>query len=222
MARHQTISVGRRGLRRRELIWWITATAALAVAVIALVGPQTAPRNETVVVSGLRPTSVVVPRDLPLHTSRSRPAVLSIASIDVRTRLGVVGLQADHQVMVPPSTAYASWFNLGPTPGQVGSAVILGHVDSYVGPGVFFELRYLKVGARVNVTLANGVVARFAVTGVVEYPKGKFPDSTVYGSRGFSTLQLVTCGGVFNHQTGHYESNIVVFTRLVQVSPPIR
>ena len=222
MARPRTISVSPRGLRRREVIWWITATAALAVAVIALVGPWAAPRNETVVVSGLRPTSVVVSRHLPLHTWRSRPAVLSIASIDVRTQLGVVGLQADHQVMVPPSTAYASWFDLGPTPGQVGSAVILGHVDSYIGPGVFFNLRNLKVGARVDVTLADGVVARFAVTGVVEYPKSGFPDATVYGSHGVSTLQLVTCGGVFDHQTGHYESNFVVYTRLVQVSPPTR
>ena len=168
--------------------------------------------------SGEQPRSLPASRRTPLQTNRSRPEVLIISAIALRTRLGEVGLQADHQVMVPASTATASWYDLGPTPGQVGSAVILGHVDSYTGPGVFFRLRSLAVGTPLSVTLANGTFVRFAVTAVVQYSKRDFPDRLVYGSRGVSSLNLVTCGGVFDHQTGHYESNVVVFTHLVAVT----
>ena len=109
------------------------------------------------------------------------------------------------------------WFRLGPAPGQVGSAVILGHVDSYLGPGVFFQLRTLAAGDQVDVDLADGVTAQFTVDSVAMYSKPQFPAQRVYGSHGSSALQLVTCGGVFDHQTGSYLSNIVVYTSLSAV-----
>ena len=77
---------------------------------------------------------------------------------------------------------------------------------------MFFRLVSLHIGNRVAVTLANGLVVHFAVIGVRMYSKSKFPDRLVYGSRPFSALQLVTCGGAFDHATGHYLSNIVVYT----------
>lgn len=209
--------MGRRTSRRREVIWWTAATAALAVAAVSLLDVMPSHGGPIQDVSGTAPSSLPRAKRVPILVGRSRPVLLRIASINVKTRLGEVGLQPDHQVMVPTSTAIASWFKLGPSPGQVGSAVILGHVDSYIGPGVFFQLRALRVGAQVDVTLANGTLTKFVVTGVVQYSKSAFPDRLVYGSRGVSALQLVTCGGVFDHRTGHYESNIVVFTRLVKV-----
>lgn len=200
------------------MIWWAAATAAVAVAAVSLIALWPASHRGQVDTVATRPPSLVVAKKAPVLVARSRPEILSIASINLRTRLGEVGLQANHHVAVPASTATASWFNRGPTPGQVGSAVILGHVDSYKGPGVFFRLRSLRVGASVDVTLASGVSARFTVTRVVQYAKKDFPDQLVYGPHGVSALHLVTCGGVFNHQTGHYESNIVVFTTLVGVA----
>jgi sortase (surface protein transpeptidase) len=101
----------------------------------------------------------------------------------------------------------------------VGSAVILGHVDSYQGPAVFFNLRSLTAGDPVDVTLADGVVAHFVVTSVAMYPKDQFPAQQVYGSHGNSQLQLVTCGGTFDSQTGHYLSNIVAYSSFVTTTP---
>jgi sortase (surface protein transpeptidase) len=120
--------------------------------------------------------------------------------------------------MVPTSTTTVGWYVNGAAPGQIGSAVILGHVDSYTGPGVFFELKTLVAGDRINVVLADGAVTTFAVTKVVEYSKTSFPDQLVYGSHGIRSLQLVTCGGTFDHATGHYESNVVVYSQLVSTS----
>ena len=150
--------------------------------------------------------------------ARSLPVRLVIPSIDVSSTVGTLGLQPDHQVEVPTSTQTVGWYRYGPTPGQVGSSVILGHVDSYAGPGVFFRLRELTTGSSIQVHLANGSVASFTVTRVVQYSKSSFPDLLVYGPHGTRALNLVTCGGVFNHATGHYESNIVVFSTLSSVS----
>jgi sortase (surface protein transpeptidase) len=97
----------------------------------------------------------------------------------------------------------------------LGSAVILGHVDSVNGPAVFDRLVDLKVGDRVTVKLADGKTVHFKVIGLREYSKKNFPEKLVYGSRPYSALQLVTCGGLFDSQTHHYLSNIVVFTKLV-------
>jgi hypothetical protein len=138
-------------------------------------------------------------------------------SFGVNTVVGTLGLQADDQLMVPTSPHVVDWYVDGPTPGHVGSSVILGHVDSFKGPGTFFYLKKLKTGNAITVVLADGTAERFVVTRVVEYAKTSFPDRLVFGSQGTRSLNLVTCGGVFDHDTGHYESNVVVFSHLVSV-----
>jgi hypothetical protein len=160
------------------------------------------------------PPSVAV-----LATARSVPTTLRVPAIGLSVSLSSLGLNFDGSVQVPSNTSQPGWFRLGPTPGQVGSAVILGHVDSYAGPGVFFQLRTLAAGDQVYVTLTDGDTAQFAVNSVAMYSKQQFPAQRVYGSHGSSALQLVTCGGVFDHQTGSYLSNIVVYTSLVAVVP---
>jgi hypothetical protein len=147
--------------------------------------------------------------------ARSTPVTLSIPAIRVAVAVSELGLNPDGTVQVPTDFQEPGWYRLGPTPGQVGSAVIIGHVDSYRGPAVFFKLRSLTAGDPVDVTLADGVVAHFVVTSVAMYPKDQFPAQQVYGSHGYSQLQLVTCGGTFDSQTGHYLSNIVVYSSLV-------
>jgi len=205
----------------RQLTWWLIAATALIVSAVSLVGllPASAPSAPNVVVLAKAPAKLVAPRvTIVPALSRSRPVQLTIPAIQVSTSVGTLGLQADHQVMVPTNTTTVGWYDNGAAPGQIGSAVILGHVDSYLGPGVFFELKALKAGDRINVVLADGAVTIFAVTQVVEYSKTAFPDQLVYGSHGTQSLQLVTCGGTFDHATGHYESNVVVYSQLVSTS----
>ncbi len=150
--------------------------------------------------------------------ARSVPVSLSIPAIGLNTPLSELGLNANHTIEVPSSFQVPGWYKFGPSPGQRGSAVILGHVDSYLGPAVFFKLRDLRPGDRVNVTLADRVIAHFEVRQIATYQKSSFPALQVYGSHGYSGLQLVTCGGIFDSQTGHYLSNVVVYTSLVASS----
>lgn len=154
-----------------------------------------------------------------LAAGRSAPQTLHFPDLGLSVPVGSLGLDADGSVQVPSNTVEAGWFRLGPTPGQIGSAVNLSHVDSAQGPDVFFGLRTLAPGDQVNVDLADGMTARFTVDSVAQYTKAQFPAQRVYGSHGSSALQLVTCGGVFDHQSGSYLSNVVVYTSLSAVTP---
>ncbi len=152
------------------------------------------------------------------EVDRSLPVELRIPAIGVAAPLSTLGLNPDRTVQVPVIAERPGWFRLGPTPGQAGSAVILGHVDSYDGPAVFYRLRYLQPGDQAAVSLADGAVAHFAVTKVETYPNEDFPARQVYASHGESTLQLVTCGGEFDTATG-YQANVVIYTSLVAITP---
>jgi len=146
----------------------------------------------------------------------SRPVHLSIPAIGLSDDVSELGLNANGSVQVPTSWNVPGWYKLGPVPGEIGSAVILGHVDSVYGPAAFFRLSSLRPGELVTVKLSNGTTVRFKVIGLRMYLKSKFPDQLVYGPRSYSALQLVTCGGAFDSTTHHYLSNLVVFTALVK------
>jgi hypothetical protein len=144
-----------------------------------------------------------------------RPVALLIPAIGVHTRLIRLGLTSSGALQVPSTTAVAGWYTGSPRPGEPGSAVIAGHIDSYLGPGVFFKLRLLHHGERVFVRRANGTLAVFRVTSVRSYLKTRFPTEAVYGAVPNAQLRLITCGGTFDYATGHYLSNTIVFASLV-------
>jgi sortase (surface protein transpeptidase) len=153
-------------------------------------------------------------------TSPARPArettvplQLSIPAIGVHTPLVRLGLNPDGTLQVPTDFTVAGWYSLGPGPGDPGAAIIAGHVDSKRGPAVFYRLGELAPGSVVRIALADRTEAVFRVYAVREYAKAAFPASLVYAPTPGAELRLVTCGGVFDRQTGHYLDNVVVFAR---------
>ncbi|MGH9087997.1 MAG: class F sortase [Acidimicrobiales bacterium] len=153
----------------------------------------------------------------------SDPVSIDIPAISVQSNLQHLGLNPDGTIQVPqPGPAYneAAWYDGSPAPGTEGPSVIEGHIDSAAtGPSVFFRLGALGPGDPVDVTLADGTVAVFTVTGVRQYPKASFPTATVYGNTDFAALRLITCGGSFDGTTGHYVANTVVFASLSSSHP---
>ena len=128
-----------------------------------------------------------------------------------------LGLNADGTIAVPPlrRNAPAGWYRYLPTPGEVGPAVILGHVDTARdGPAVFYRLHELRPGDTVTVRRADGSTAVFTVRQVAEYPKSAFPAQTVYGSVDYPALRLITCGGSFDQTHRQYRTNVVVYATL--------
>jgi hypothetical protein len=153
----------------------------------------------------------------PAPVVRTTPISLRIPSIGVRAKVGRLGLQPDETVEVPAVPADAGWYRLGPAPGEAGSAVILGHVDSKTGPAVFYRLKELRAGDKIAVTMADGSVVRFVVDKVATYLNERFPAQRVYGAHGAGTLNLVTCGGAYDARIG-YLSNVVVYSSLARSS----
>jgi hypothetical protein len=152
---------------------------------------------------------------------QSLPVSVAIPTIGVKSKLLHLGRNNDGTMAVPnlfTSAGEAAWYKYSVTPGQIGTAVIEGHVDSYQGPAVFFRLGALRPGNRINVTLADGITAVFRVTAVREYAKDKYPANTVYAPVNYAALRLITCGGGFNAVTGHYLNSVVVFASLVSSS----
>jgi hypothetical protein len=154
--------------------------------------------------------------------ARSLPVSVHIPAIGVDSRLLHLGLNADGTIQVPSirtNAGRAAWYRYSATPGQIGSSVIEGHVDSDHGPAVFFRLGALRPGDRIDVRLADGVTAVFRVTGVREYAKSRFPAKAIYGAADFAALRLITCGGAFDYATRHYLGATVVYASLASSRP---
>ncbi|MFI0943181.1 class F sortase [Streptomyces sp. NPDC021020] len=187
--------------------------AALCLAGLLLAGCASGATPD----AAARPPGTTAPAGAtaPAKVAELKPSVptrLTIASIGVDTPLTGLGLQADGSVEVPPVAAHApaGWYRESPTPGQLGPAVILGHVTvGKYGDGVFVRLAELKPGARVTVRRADGTDAAFTVYAVRTVAKDRFPTGDVYGDTTRPELRLITCGGP---RTGSgYRDNVVVF-----------
>lgn len=147
----------------------------------------------------------------------SAPVALRIPSIKLTTK-GLVDLFLDDrgQLEAPKDFQQAGWYAGGPTPGEFGPSVIAAHVDSHLGPAVFYRLGALKKGAKVMVERQDGSTATFVVDRVERYPKAQFPTSTVYADTGGrAELRLITCGGDIDRQSGHYVDNVVAYAHLI-------
>jgi hypothetical protein len=147
----------------------------------------------------------------------SQPVLLSIPKLNLETGFEEpLGLQSDGSIEIPEGYTSVGWYKFGPTPGEIGPAVILGHVDSYEGPAVFFSLGQLEIGDDILVTRADGSNAKFKVSEVERNSQDTFPTRKVYGDINHAGLRLVTCSGVFDKGQQRYSHNLIVYARLVE------
>ncbi|MEC3982526.1 class F sortase [Amycolatopsis sp. H20-H5] len=151
---------------------------------------------------------------------RSTPVSIQVPSIGVNSALLSLGLNPDQTVEAPKDFSKAGWYDYGPTPGEAGASVILGHIDSYRGPAVFYRLSKLNPGDQIVVTRNDGSTATFTADTRRQYPKSQFPANDVYGAVDYAGLRLVTCGGQFDGKARSYLDNIVVYAHLTATTSP--
>lgn len=187
-------------LRRGVLV---TAAMALAAAT-PLVAPGGDPQPTPVPVSASRPVGAMTPR------ATTHPVHITIAAIGVASTVGELRADRDGELVAPDDARMAGWLASGVLPGEVGPAVVGGHVDSRNGPGVFFGLHRVQPGDVVEIGRSDGATVRFAVTAVHQFPKERFPTEAVYGPTPEAELRLITCGGAFDRAARHYPDNVVV------------
>ncbi|WP_244872235.1 class F sortase [Catellatospora sp. TT07R-123] len=148
---------------------------------------------------------------------RSVPVRVRIPAINVDAVVVTVGTNPDGTLQVPELTHadLTGWYRYGPSPGERGNAVIVGHVDTRAsGPAVFYDLGRLAAGTRVEVVRMDGTVAVFGVVKVRSFPKAEFPATRVFGSSDDMGLRLVTCGGTYDEAQRNYLNSTVVFASL--------
>jgi len=148
------------------------------------------------------------------------PVRLIIPAIAINASVEDIGTQANADLATPSQNPWVDvgWYNLGPRPGERGSAVIDGHLDRPGGfPAVFWQLRDLHVGDEVLVKNSSGKTLRFQVTRIELYAPQDAPIQDIFGNWGGTFLNLITCAGDWipsQHQTN---LRLVVYTSLAKV-----
>ncbi len=183
----------------------VAASAGLVALVLPSPGPPARP-------APLSPAPVTA--DVAAPVTAAAPTRLRIPSLGIDSPLARLGVDAAGALVPPEDFGQAGWFADGIVPGEVGPAVVAGHVDSRTGPAVFFRLADLAAGDDVLVERGNGTTAHFVVTHVDRYAKDAFPTEEVYGPTQDAQLRLITCGGDFDRSARSYVDNVVVFARL--------
>jgi sortase (surface protein transpeptidase) len=140
-----------------------------------------------------------------------RPTRIKIGAIDVSAPVMRLGLAKDGAMQTPTRYGDTGWYGPGPEPGERGASVIAGHVDSKTGPAVFYKLKKLRRGNRIAITRTDGSTIHFKVEGLERWPKARFPTKRVFAKTPTATLRLITCSGAFDHATGHYVDNTIVY-----------
>ena len=207
MARHRA---PRRSPRRTPLALTFAAAATAAAAWAVPSGPSPA-------AAGVGSATSAAAAEVVSGSADARragaPTRVRVPAVGIDSTLMRLGLDADGVLDTPPDFDRAGWYAGGPAPGEVGPAVIAGHVDSVTGPAVFFRLAETAAGDEVLVERDDGTTARFTVTRVERYPKDRFPTEEVYGPTPGGELRLITCGGDFDRAARSYEDNVVVYAR---------
>jgi sortase (surface protein transpeptidase) len=187
--------------------------AVLAVGALALAGcgstpaPGPGPAAEAASVAPAAPA--------PSYVTGAAPESISLPSIGATSSLVPVGLAPDGSMAVPSvhEPKQAAWFEPGPEPGQPGPAVVVGHIDGDHIPGVFFRLKDVREGDRVEVRTGGKTLA-FTVYRTELVAKDAFPAGEVFGHTDGPELRLITCGGDFDHAARSYKGNTLVFAKL--------
>ena len=143
------------------------------------------------------------------------PARLTIPALGLDEDLIDLGISPDGSLEVPTDFSRVGWFTGGGRPGGIGPTVIAGHVDSAVGPAVFFDLPTLAPGDRFTLTDTTGTPFTYEVYRAEDFPKNAFPTADVFGALLTDEVRLITCTGLFDDSIGHYDDNRVVFAARV-------
>ncbi|MDX2540997.1 class F sortase [Streptomyces sp. WI04-05B] len=166
-----------------------------------------------------RPARPAAPRG-PALLPRSRPTKLTVPYLDVEAPVVDLHLDRHGQLTAPPAdnSNLAGWYADGPSPGENGTVIVVGHRDTRAGAAVFIGLDEVTPGRLIELRRADGRTAVYTVDAVKTYDKAHFPSKEVYGARARPELRLITCGGGYDRRTG-YSGNIVVYAHLTATRP---
>ena len=176
--------------------------------------------SKPIVTKVAHPRAVATPpSDMPLPPAPlANPVRLLVPAIGINAAIESLGILTNGSMATPTLHPWddTGWYNMGPHPGEKGSAVIDGHLDRPGGyPAIFWNLRNLRPGDTVTIVDAAGKKLTFLVNRVVAYQPLAAPLQDIFGNENGTFLNLITCAGDWipsQHQT---TLRLVVYTTLV-------
>lgn len=147
----------------------------------------------------------------------AEPSTLSIPALNLNVEIEQVGEDENGRMGIPKVVENGGWWKYGAKPGEFGSAVIAGHVDTPTGEtGIFYDLDDLVPGDVITVTDVDGMQHDFKVEFVQIYQDDDFPIDVVFERTDKKRLNLITCSGSFNIGQQNYEERLVVFASALE------
>ncbi|MDO0917188.1 class F sortase [Streptomyces sp. DT2A-34] len=218
-------SVASRRIRRAAAATFWSVVAVMTLMVTLPDGryeapePRSAPHAPPAVEPRTPPAaepSSPAPQHAGKHLPRSRPTRLRIPKISVDAPFTDLAIGSSGQLQPPPAhdTNLVGWYAKGASPGEPGTSIIAGHVDTATSAAVFANLSELKKGDRFQVDRADGRRASFVIDSVEMFDKDDFPSRRVYGDTPRPQVRLITCAGDYDRQVRDYTANLVVFAHL--------
>lgn len=217
-----------RTANRTRLLALLGAVTAVALAVVFIVKPFQSPADDAMAeapasapLAPMSPPATPGPEHEP-GLAASAPERLSIPEINVDAPFVPLHLGEDDRLDVPPrdDPNLVGWYANGATPGEPGTAIVVGHLDTKTSAAVFARLGELTPGSRVDIHREDGSLATFTVDSVETFDKEDFPDERVYAEADTPELRLLTCAGTYDRAAENYDENLVVFARLDTPQPP--
>nr|WP_234021576.1 class F sortase [Streptomyces sp. 351MFTsu5.1] len=177
---------------------------------------QAAPRSTSSPVAGNPADGAAPAAGVGPHLPRSEPVRLLIPKISVDAPFTKLVIGPTGQLLPPPAadTNLVGWYADGATPGETGTSVIAGHVDTATSAAVFANLGELRKGDVFHVERADGSRANFVVDSAETFAKDDFPSRRVYDDTAQAQVRLITCAGDYDHTVKDYTDNLVVFAHL--------
>ncbi|MET8947235.1 class F sortase [Streptomyces sp. NPDC004542] len=214
----ETVPAGPGSRSGGRLVW----TAAIALLAVALIGGRQGPSGSSGspdAPSAAGASTAAAPDDprTDKRLPRSRPTRLSIPKISVDAPFTSLAIGDSGRLQPPPAddTNLVGWYSDGVSPGEPGTAVIAGHVDTATSAAVFADLDRLQPGDRFTVERADGTKPSFVVDSTETFAKDAFPSKRVYADTPRAEVRLITCAGDYDRTVKDYTDNLVVFAHLV-------
>ena len=208
----------------------LAALLLLGALLLAACGQPTLQRVAVTATPTLPPPTPTATPDAAAIAAQWLPKQLVMPSLSVTSSVIAVGADANGFMLAPvdapphdPIWNEVYWWNGGAEPGQIGNAVIAGHVNRPIpGPAPFTSLPDLKLGDSVQVRATNGRLLTFKVVDIetpsaYEYGANNPVLDKIFGPATTANLNLITCYGSYDGHT--FDHRLVVFTRLVGASP---
>ncbi len=163
---------------------------------------------------GQQPPESVVSTAIPMAI------MVEAASIDAEIEtLNIVNGKMED----PTGPWVVSWYQQSAALGEIGNVMLAGHVDYWgVGPSVFYNVRDLVEGDRIDLTGEHGEGFSYDVVwnetfALEELVSGTMAD--IVAPSDDQIVTLFTCGGEFDYINGEYLSRTVVRGQRVATEP---